>query len=136
MEIRATTNGIKAKAVREFDAVLLDFFSAGGEKAGPSADGDKKEASDKVRSSHGLRARHCMSVFAQTHRQSLISVIVTGQEKGAQIDRRRQTVLCVGWYVLYSCSQVKLEAVVSGVMMFSVRQEEQRHPLMASRRAT
>lgn len=136
MEIRAAANGIKAKAVREFDAVSLDVFSAGGEKAGPSADGDKKEAADKVSSSHRLRACHCMSVFAQTHRQSLISVIVAGTEKGAQSGRGRQTVLCVGWYVLYYCSQVKLEAVVSGVMMFSVRQEEQRHPLMASRRAT
>lgn len=60
--------------------MLLDF-SADGEVAGSSADGDKKKdkAADKVKySQHTVCMPH---MYAQMHRKSLLSFVMTGQER-------------------------------------------------------
>lgn len=65
-------------------AAGLSPFSAGGEIAGPCADGDKKKDgdADKVNYSHLMYACHTHThTRAQMRRESSLSFVMTGQER-------------------------------------------------------
>lgn len=91
------TNATAAKAVHEFEAVLLGFFSADGEKAGPSADGDKKEGADKVRSSHILHA--CHHVCICTNAQAIIDFCYCDRQRKKSLKRQKKAICPLRWLV-------------------------------------